>query len=142
MLGGILLAFKFELCFPLCGQHVAVGLLVFLEELSPSSLGLLGPYSLRSRKQRLQSPSVHKEDPAPRSREHPRTNDWVQVDGGPLASLGHVFATMEKGDASHMREGAINIHKQIGSKRDDKVVSTALGTTLFSSRSPYLSACH
>ena len=94
---------------------------------------------MRSRKQRLQSPSVHKEDPAPPSCEHPRTNDWVQVDGGPLASLGHVFATMEKGGASRMREGAINIHKQIGSKTDDKVVSIALGTTLFSSRSLFIS---
>lgn len=38
---------------------------MFLEGLSLSSSGLLGPYSLQSQKQRLQPPSVHREDPDP-----------------------------------------------------------------------------
>ena len=65
--------------------------------------------------QRLQCPSVPSDDPDPSSCKHPRTNDWVQVDGGPLPSLSYMFTMMEKGDISHMREVSKHTHK-LGSR--------------------------
>lgn len=72
---------------------------------------MLGPYSLRPQKQRLQHPTVPSDDPDPSTGEHPRTNDWVQVDGGPLHSLSYMFTMMEKGNISRMREVSKHIHK-------------------------------